>query len=151
MSEKQNQDGLTWTNTSSRLSAETFGQPALEIEMDCHVGVLKDGRWIKTPVRALWDTGTSITVITPEVANKLPLEKYDRKINLNGLMGRSDADLYFAHVILPNGKASWPMLVAVNDLPNVDMLLGMNFILGGRLTIERKADGGTRFTFDLGI
>lgn len=143
--------GLTWTHTSSRLCCETYGHPALELEMDCEIGALKNGRLIKTPVRALWDTGTSITVITPEVASKLPLVKLDKKIGLNGLKSKSEAELYLAVVVFPNGKIFGPIVVAVQELPSTDVLLGMNVILGGTFAIQRKEDGGTLFTFDMNL
>ena len=123
----------------------------MELEMDCEIGVLQNGRWVKTPVRALWDTGTSITVITPEVASKLPLAKLNRKIGLNGMNSQGESELYLARVIFPNGKAYGPILVAVQELPSTDVLLGMNVILGGKFTIERKPDGGTLFTFDMNL
>lgn len=119
--------------------------------MDCHLAVMSNGRWLKTPVRALWDTGTSITVITPEVASKLPLTKFDREIVLNGMDSQRRSDLYFASVFFPNGKIFGPILVAVQEIPTVDILLGMNVILGGKFSIERKPDGGTRFTFDMNL
>jgi hypothetical protein len=33
----------------------------------------------------------------------------------------------------------------------VDVLLGMDVISSGKFTIERKADGGTLFTFDMNL
>ena len=119
--------------------------------MDCEIGALQNGRLIKTPVRALWDTGTSITVITPEVASKLPLVKLDKKIGLNGLKNKSEAELYLAAVVFPNGKIFGPIVVAVQELPSTDVLLGMNVILGGTFAIQRKEDGGTLFTFDMNL
>lgn len=144
-------NGVTWTYEPARLSAETFGHPALELEMDCEMGVRQGGRWIKTPVRALWDTGTTYTIITPEVASKLPLVKLDRKIGLSGMNSHGESDLYFAGVIFPNGKSFGPIAVAIQPLPSVDVLLGMNVILGGTFTIRRKPDGGTLFTFDMNV
>lgn len=144
-------NGVTWTYEKSGLCAETFGHPATELEMDCHIGVFQDGQWTATPVRALWDTGTTFTIITPEVASKLPLVKLDRKIGLNGMNVHGESDLYLAAVIFPNGRKFGPIAVAVQPLPSVDVLLGMNVILGGTFTIRRKPDGGTLFTFDMNL
>lgn len=119
--------------------------------MDCHIGVYENGKWRKMPVRALWDTGTSVTVITPRVAETLNLPKLDGKFTLNAVNNQSEAQLCVARVILPNNKAYGPIAVAVQNLPSVDVLLGMDVISSGTFTIERKPDGGTRFTFVLNL
>lgn len=148
---RQDRGGLTWTYEPARLCAETFGHPALELEMACDIGIKVNGRWIKTPVRALWDTGTSITVISPQVASRLPLVKLDRKIRLSGMNTQGESDLFLASIIFPNGKCFGPIAVAVQELPSIDVLLGMNVIMSGTFTLERKPDGGTRFTFSMNL
>lgn len=44
-----------------------------------------------------------------------------------------------------------PMMVVVDEIPSVDVLLGMDVIRFGKFTIERKPDGGTLFTFDMNV
>lgn len=143
--------GLTWTWTKKRLTAETFGKPAAELVMHCKIGWLENGAWQKEPVTALWDTGTSMTIISPSVARKLHLPSLEDTITLNGVKGTSEAEVYAARVILPNGKAYGPIAVAVQDLPSTDVLLGMDVISSGTFSIRRKPDGGTLFTFDLNV
>jgi len=119
--------------------------------MDCNICVLTgDNMFTGVKARGLWDTGTSVTVITPAIAAKLnlkPLGGY----TMNGLGGVQQSWLTVGFLRFPNGKVWGPIHMAVHDLPSTDVLIGMDVISTGRLTIERKADGGTRFTFDLGI
>lgn len=141
---------LKWTYSAGSLSAETFGRPAEGFEMDCAVIVVIDGQIRFERVRGLWDTGTSTTVITPAVAARLGLKPDGKSsMNLNGLGGRQKAWTAVASIGFPNGKAYGPIEVAVHDLPSVDVLIGMDVISLGTLTIEPKPDGGTRFTFTL--
>jgi len=101
-----------------------------------------------TKVRGTWDTGTSTTVITPAVAAKLNLKPVGN-INLNGLGGRQMSWLTIAWLRFPNGIVLGPLYMAVQDLPSTDVLIGMDVISMGRFLLERKPDGGTRFTFTL--
>lgn len=146
--QNSNRASLTWTYESGRLSAETGGKPAAEIVMDCHIGVIDESGKRKVPVRALWDTGTSTTVVTPEVARRLKMKVFTT-IGLSGLKGSARAPVCAAYVLLPNGKTYGPIAVAIHELPTVDVLLGMDVISIGTFTIKRKPDGGTLFTFEL--
>ena len=144
----QNQGCLKWTNTDSRLSAETFGHPAREIEMDCHICTMQGEKIVGKQARGLWDTGTSTTVITPEIAAKLHLQPKG-SMNVNGLGGAQQAWRTVCYFRFPNGKFFGPLVVAVHELPSVDVLIGMDIISIGKLAIERKPDNGTLFTFDI--
>lgn len=142
---------LKWTYEKSRLLAETECKPANSIEMECRIGYLKDdGRFAATPpVQGIWDTGTSTTIVTPAVAQRLGLKPLPHQMNMNGLGGTDKADVCVACIIFPNGMAVGPLYVAVHDLPSIDVLIGMDVISFGTLKLERKPDGGTRFTFDM--
>ena len=144
-----NPGGLKWTHTRSSLSAETFGRPAESLEMDCGIGAVKDGVLQWERAKALWDTGTSTTVITPELDAKLGLEPDGDYMDLNGLGGVQKAWTAVVCVGLPNGKAYGPIPVAVHDLPSTDVLIGMDVICTGRFLLEPKPDGGTKFMFIL--
>lgn len=115
--------------------------------MDCYIGIEDEYGKRKTSVRALWDTGTSTTVITPDVARKLKPKVFDT-ISLNGLKGQSRAPVCAAYILFPNGRAYGPIAVAIHELPSADVLLGMDVISIGTFMLRRKPDGGTLFTFD---
>lgn len=118
--------------------------------MDC--AIIEMGSRRHERFKGLWDTGTSTTVITPDVAARLGiLPDTEHSMGLHGLGGTTDAPTVVAAIGFPNGQAFGPIEMAVHELPSVDVLIGMDVISIGKLTIERKADGGTRFTFDLNI
>lgn len=139
---------LKWTFDRLRLSAETDGHPAEQIVMGCAIGVIDaDGRR-KTSVQALWDTGTAMTIVSTDIARRLRLQQIDT-ITLHGLGGESIAPVCKAVILFPNGIAYGPIAVAVQDMPVSQVLLGMDIISIGTFLLERKPDGGTRFTFTL--
>ena len=100
--------------------------------------------------RALWDTGSSITVVTPAMADKMHLLPIG-DMNMNGLGGKQKAWKSKCFLRFPNGKFCGPIVVAVHELPSVDVLIGMDVISTGTFTIRRKPDGGTLFTFDMNV
>lgn len=119
--------------------------------MDCYVCTMtQDGKMRGKQARGLWDTGTSVTVITPAIAEKLHLKPVG-DMDMNGLGGVQQAWRAVAFFRFPNGKNCGPLLVAVHELPSVDVLIGMDVISIGKFLIERKPDGGTRFTFDMNV
>ena len=107
-------------------------------------------RFAGVSAKGLWDTGTSTTVITPAIATKLGLQPMGG-MTMNGLGGKHQSWLTLAFFRFPNGVIAGPIQMAVHDLPSTDVLIGMDIISMGKFTIERKPDGGTRFTFDLNL
>ena len=146
--QNSNPDSLTWTHTRSSLSAETFGNPASSLDMDCHICVKNGDKFSGVPARALWDTGTSTTVISTTIAAKLGLQPVG-KMRINGLGGIQHSWVTTAFLRFPNGTVAGPFYMAVHDLPSTDVLIGMDVISMGTFHLERKPDGGTRFTFTL--
>jgi hypothetical protein len=140
---------LTWTYERFRLSAETIGLPIEELVMDCKIAVKRNGDFDRVSAKALWDTGTSTTVITPGIAAKLGLEPDEKSyIDLNVVGGVIRAWMTVVYVLFPNGKGYGPIPVAVRELPSADVLLGMDVISIGTFTLRRKPDGGSLFTFE---
>lgn len=118
--------------------------------MDC--AIIEMGSRRHERFKGLWDTGTSTTVITPEVADKLGIvPDKEHSMGLHGLGGTTDAPTIVAAIGFPNGQAFGPIEMAVHKLPSTDVLIGMDVISIGTLTIRRKPDGGTLFTFDMNI
>ncbi|MDR1904027.1 MAG: retropepsin-like domain-containing protein [Treponema sp.] len=96
--------------------------------------------------RALWDTGATGTVITPEIANALNLEPFDRLL-ISGVNNTDFADLVHISVGLPNQVMCDDFDAVVCSLnKKIDMLIGMDIILNGDLSIS-NAGGRTLFTF----
>jgi len=150
MTEKdQHPVSLRWTIGARRLAAESFGRPARSIYMACHVG-RRDGadiKWVKA--LGIWDTGATMTVVSPDVAQRLNLQPVD-SMQAEAVGGSRKTAKAYGFIGLPNKKAYGPIEVAIDVLPEgIDVLIGMDVISIGRLTIERKPDGGTLFTFSI--
>jgi predicted aspartyl protease len=97
-------------------------------------------------VRALWDTGASGTVITPEVSQKLNLMPIDR-VRVAGINNISMADVVEVSIGLPNKVMVEDINVMICDLKqDIDLLIGMDIILLGDFSIS-NGGGKTLFSF----
>jgi len=98
---------------------------------------------------ALWDTGSSVCLITKKIADKLNLiSRFTREANFIGEK-TIDLDSYLINLILPN-NINVPNLEILN-WPNprregIDILIGMDIISQGDFTIS-NFEGKTKFGF----
>jgi hypothetical protein len=97
-------------------------------------------------VKALWDTGASGTVITPEASRKLKLVPIDR-VRVAGVNNISMADVVEVSIGLPNRVMVEDINVMICDLKqDIDLLIGMDIILLGDFSIS-NGGGETLFSF----
>jgi predicted aspartyl protease len=98
------------------------------------------------PVRALWDTGAGMSVISTKIAEHLGRSCAGMR-TLIGIGGVLRTKLYDISVTLPN-KVIFPIIRAAEweGHRNYDMLIGMDIISRGRFVIDSGA-GNTVFTF----
>lgn len=97
-------------------------------------------------VMALWDTGATGSVITPRVSKALSLAPINRR-TVTGVNNTSIVDVVRISVGLPNKVMIEAINVSVCNLTeDIDMLIGMDIILTGDLSIS-NAGGKTLFTF----
>jgi predicted aspartyl protease len=97
-------------------------------------------------VKALWDTGATGTVITPEASKKLNLVPIDR-IRVAGVNNVSIADVVEVSIGLPNMVMVEDVNVMICDLKqDFDLLIGMNIIMLGDFSIS-NGGGKTLFSF----
>lgn len=143
-----NHNFLTWTYDKQTLLAETTGKPIRELEMDCHIGIQYEGRFIATPAKSIWDTGTSTTAISTAIAAKLGLQPVGM-MRIHGMGGTKQVPVCVACFVFPNRTAFGPIHMVVHDMPSTDVLIGMDIITAGKFSLEHKPDGGTRFTFSI--
>ena len=95
---------------------------------------------------ALWDTGAAMSVITPDLEQKMNLIAYDH-ITVNGINNTSVANVVKISVGLPNGVMIQEQDVAVCKLvKDVDLLIGMDIIQLGDFSIS-NGGGITLFSF----
>ena len=100
----------------------------------------------KIKVNALWDTGATDSAIIPSVAKNLNLISIDR-CKLNSINKSEMAGIVKITVDIPNlGKIENIRVAVCNLIKGVDMLIGMDIIQRGDLSIS-NGEGKTLFTF----
>lgn len=99
---------------------------------------------------AIWDTGASKSVISPQVVQSLGL-KPSGKATVVGAHGSQAVFVYHLAVILPN-EVGFPAL-SVTECAGIvgscDMLIGMDIIGRGDFAVTRGSNGGTSMSYSL--
>jgi hypothetical protein len=109
-------------------------------------GVSTDLVLNKITVRALWDTGASHSLITPELSKKLGLVPVDTA-HVTGVNSTGTASIALITIELPNGITLSQKRVAVCTLTkDIDVLIGLDILLMGDLSIC-NADNNALFSF----
>jgi hypothetical protein len=86
-------------------------------------------------INAVWDTGATSTAVSSLAAKELGLLSID-KLSVHGVNSFTEVDVSIVSIILPNGIILKDKRITVCNLPPaVDMLIGMDIILMGDLTI----------------
>ena len=95
---------------------------------------------------AIWDTGASRSLITPEIAAKLNLKPIAKALMATPSDKNVQSNVYLLKVHLPNG-ATIIDVQALEGTPNCcDMLIGMDVISLGDFAVT-NFDGRTMFSF----
>ncbi|MCR5622087.1 MAG: retroviral-like aspartic protease family protein [Treponema sp.] len=120
--------------------------PAAAKELVNQVGIAPAGEADKMQeYRAVWDTGATLTVVTPKVQSDLGLASID-EMQIMGVNSRSIVPVVLIDVVLPNRVIVTGVRAAVAELGSEDMLLGMNIITLGDLCLSNKG-GKTVMSF----
>lgn len=96
---------------------------------------------------ALWDTGATLAVITPNVVKALDLKPISMQ-KVSGVTRTVDAPVYILDLCLPN-KVTIQDVHAVElpiNAPGTDLLIGMDIMRIGDLAIS-NSEGRTTFSF----
>jgi hypothetical protein len=109
-------------------------------------GGVYDTAPVDIPIRALWDTGAYMSVISATLAGKLAISSPDTSL-LFGIGGVVRSKLYDISVTLPN-KVIFPIIRAAEwgGHQLYDMLIGMDIISQGEFFLS-SVSGKTVFTF----
>ena len=103
---------------------------------------------INISVKALWDTGATITCISPEIARKLKLKPFGQ-VSVNNASGDDRSFIYRTDVSFLNIRFKKKTIYTANiHSQGIDMLIGMDIINLGDLAITNK-NGKTKFTFEI--
>lgn len=93
----------------------------------------------------VWDTGSVVSMISKRIAKKLGLIPCGKNVSSNS-HGIVMVDLYRVNIILPNHIEISNLMVQCDNLPDVDMLLGMDVI---SMTDFSISNNGTTFSFQI--
>jgi len=94
-----------------------------------------------------WDTGSEITVICPELAEALGLEELG-KGKVDGVGGKEhESWVTEVHLGLPSAETFENLKVFVDELPDYDMLIGMDVMREMDVAITH-GNGNTMFTYE---
>jgi len=97
---------------------------------------------------ALWDTGATMSVITPEIQNKLKITPVDKK-TIAGIHITKEVDVMLITIELPNRVIKKTIKVAVCDMAsNSEMLIGMDIISLGDFSLS---NGGNQTLFSFAV
>lgn len=132
---------------------------AFTVSFNTKVGVLKTPIGIYTtpkfnpsfkPLKkvytALWDTGSNITVISTELANKLNLDSVG-EMHVDTANGHVVMNRYIVSLNLPNHLNIENIMISSGKLgEGVDILIGMDIITLGDFSIT-NFNNKTKFTF----
>lgn len=95
----------------------------------------------------IWDTGAEITVICPEIARVLGLEEIGRA-QIGGIGGTNHESWYAkVHLGLPSEETFEDLVVYVDDLPDHDMIIGMDVMKEMDIAIT-NTNGKMVFSYD---
>jgi len=95
---------------------------------------------------AIWDTGATMSAITPEIQNKLKVKPVDKK-TIAGIHSTQEVDVVLITIELPNRVIKKTIKAAVCDMASKsEMLIGMDIISLGDFALSNGNDQ-TLFSF----
>jgi hypothetical protein len=137
VSEKKSGQGACFTRVFSSISNVLYNDVEVESTIE------PNGR-IK--VKALWDTGASMSCICPEAVAKLNLKSLGKVLVSTPTDKNVPRNKYFVNLYLPN-LVTIPKLCVVEGSPNnYDMLIGMDIIALGDFAVT-NFNHRTMFSF----
>ena len=111
------------------------GEPTQDLNQDLRINEF----------RGLWDTGATCSLISSRTATLLGLTPVS-KTTIGHANGQSVVNMYNISIVLPNDVLLPFIEVAEGAFSNFDLLIGMDIITKGDLSISNK-DEKTTFSF----
>ena len=93
-----------------------------------------------------WDTGSEVTIVCPELAEALKLEEIG-KGEVSGLGVTRESSVVKLHLGLPSGETFEDVEAFVDELPDYDLLIGMDVMREMDVAITHSG-GRTKFTYE---
>ena len=93
-------------------------------------------------VRALWDTGSTTSIICPEITKALKLNHQGQE-NMQMLLGHGEVNTYFVDLFISNEIVFQKLKVTELPCRNqyFDMIIGLDIIKLGNFSITKQEDG----------
>jgi hypothetical protein len=95
--------------------------------------------------KGVWDTGATLTMITPKIFSELELTPIDTA-TVHGVNSIMQVPVVLINIVLPNKIKVNSIRATVSEIQGVDMLIGMDLIQIGDFSIS-NLDKKTVFTF----
>jgi predicted aspartyl protease len=97
--------------------------------------------------RAIWDTGATGCVITPELVNTVGLQPVG-EVDVRGVGGKSRSKRYLLNIYLPNNVPVVGVSATVADAlaGDINVIIGMSVITQGDFAVTNEG-GSTTFSF----
>lgn len=106
-----------------------------------------DGKCLVHTDRAVWDTGSTTTILSHQLIRNLKAEPF-RKGGMTGIGGEVETDTYLVHVAPPTDDVITNIEVMAHDFEDFEAIIGMDVITYGDFQISNKG-GKSRFSFKL--
>ena len=106
-----------------------------------------DSRRVVHCNKVMWDTGSTTTILSRRLLDKLRPEPY-RKGGMSGIGGDVETNTYLVHVAPPTGDVITYIEVMEHDFEDYDAIIGMDIITYGDFRVE-SIGGKTTFFFRL--
>lgn len=102
-----------------------------------NVGELLNDKDAIFEVKALWDTGSTTTIICPALVEALKLEPIAKE-EVKHIVGDEEVDVYFLDILLPQKVVMQKVRAICLPIQNklYDIIIGMDIIKKGKFTIE---------------
>ena len=94
----------------------------------------------------MWDTGSTVTILSPRLVSELQLEPFQQG-GIIGIGGQTEGNTYLLHVLLPTGDVVTFHEVYEADI-DYDAIIGMDIITKGDFHLD-SMKGKTVFEFTL--
>ena len=106
-----------------------------------------DGKRLVHTDRAVWDTGSTTTILSHKLIEQLQTESF-RNGDMTGIGGDVSSDTYLVHVAPPTDEVITYIEVMAYDFEDYEAIIGMDVITYGDFQIS-SIGGKTKFSFKL--
>jgi len=114
----------------------TYNSIVRELSTEVHVKFHAEEQFKK--YKAIWDTGATNTVITPQIVNDLQIKPIDvTKVYVVDSEEPRTVDVYLVDIGLPNKVRISNIRVTCSPVRNCDVLIGMDIIQAGDFNISK--------------